>query len=164
MSAPPGDPWLADLLALKRTPRTGWFLIGVTRPESVADHSFAVGLMAWRAARAAGLDAGKALLMGLLHDFHEAQLGDLPSPVKARLAVSGLAAAEARIQSEQWEGWAPEILALFAELAAGGSAEARLVQALDKAELRLQAERYLAEGYAEARSFLAPAGEAGSGG
>lgn len=161
MSLPDADPWLEDLLALKHTPRSGWFRIGVVQPESVAAHSFAVGLLAWRAARAQGLDAGKALLMGLLHDFHEAQLGDIPSPVKARLAAAGLAAAEARIQAEQWGDWAPEIGALLAELAAGTSAEARLVEAIDKEELRLQAKRYLAAGYAGASSFLASAGEAG---
>ncbi len=156
MPAPQSDPWLADLLALKRTPRSGWFRIGVAQPESVAEHSFAVGLLAWRAARAQGLDAGKALLMGLLHDFHEAQLGDLPSPVKALLAPAGLAEAEARLVGAQWEGWAPDVLALLRELALGSSAEARLVQACDREELRLQAQRYLAEGYAEAKAFLAP--------
>src|SRR3989304_1485801 len=96
------DPWLADLLVLKRTPRSGWFRIGVGHPESVADHSFAVGLLAWRQARAPGCAGGKALLMGLLHDFHEARLGDIPCPVKARLDGAGLARAELRISEEQW--------------------------------------------------------------
>jgi putative hydrolase of HD superfamily len=153
------DPWQDDLLTLKHTPRSGWFRIGVPQPESVAAHSFAVGLLAWRAARATGLDAGKALLMGLLHDFHEARLGDLPSPVKAMLADAGLAVAEQRLQAEQWQGWAPEVLALLAELAAGESAEARLVARMDRQELTLQAERYLAEGYAGAQGFLAGAPE-----
>lgn len=148
------DPWLEDLFALKRTPRSGWFRIGVRQPESVAEHSFAVGLLAWRAARAAGLDAERALLMGLLHDFHEARLGDIPSPVKARLAGAGLAAAETALIAEQWAGWAPEIAALLGELAAGASAEAQLVQRLDREEREEQARRYLAMGYREAAGFL----------
>ncbi len=148
------DPWLADLLALKRSPRTGWFRIGVQRPESVADHSLAVGLLAWREARARGLDAGKVLLMGLLHDFHEARLGDIPSPVKTRLDAAGLASAEKEIMEEQWGDWAPEILTLLTELTAGDSAEARLVHEMDGAECRHQARRYLGDGHAAAADFL----------
>ncbi len=148
------DPWLEDILDLKRTPRTGWFRAGVERPESVADHSFAVGLLAWRRARAEGLDAGKALLMGLLHDFHEARLGDIPSPVKRRMDAEGLAEVEAEIIGEQWADWAPEIVDLLKELTAGESPEARLVLAIDGEELRHQARRYLADGRAAAADFL----------
>lgn len=155
---PAADPWLDDLFALKRTPRTGWFRIGVRQPESVAEHSFAVGLLAWRAARAAGLDAQRALLMGLLHDFHEARLGDIPSPVKRRLAGAGLAAAETALIAEQWGDWAPEIAALLDELARGESAEAQLVHRLDREEREEQARRYLAEGYREAAAFLTEEG------
>lgn len=151
---PRQDPWLEDILDLKRTPRTGWFRAGVERPESVADHSFAVGLLAWRRARAEGLDAGKALLMGLLHDFHEARLGDIPSPVKRRMDPEGLAAVEADIVREQWEEWAPEVVALMEELSAGESPEARLVHEADGEELRHQARRYLADGRAGAAEFL----------
>jgi putative hydrolases of HD superfamily len=152
------DPWLEDLLALKRSPRTGWFRIGVDRPESVADHSFAVGLLAWREARARGLDAEKALLMGLLHDFHEARLGDIPSPVKRRLEAAGLADAERMIMDEQWGEWAPEMLELLDELTTAESPEARLVHEMDGAEMRHQARRYLTDGHAAAGDFL-PDGE-----
>lgn len=148
------DTWLEDLLALKRSPRTGWFRIGVDRPESVADHSFAVGLLAWREARARGLDSGKALIMGLVHDFHEARTGDIPSPVKKRLDSAGFEQAETRIMSEQWADWAPEIVELLAELADGESEEARLVHEMDRAELRHQAGRYLADGHLAAKGFL----------
>ncbi len=148
------DPWLRDLLDLKRRPRTGWFQIGVERPESVADHSFAVGLMAWREAREQGLDPAKALLMGLLHDFHEARLGDLPRPVKARFPASVIEDVEADILREQWSDWAPEIVELLTELARGESPEARLVLAMDQRELRHQARRYLASGHEGAAGFL----------
>ncbi len=154
------DAWLRDLLDLKRTPRTGWFRIGVEHPESVAEHSFAVGLMAWRGARELGFDAGKALLMGLLHDFHEARLGDIPSPAKARLDREDFNAAEGAIMREQWEDWAPEILALLEELRAGEGPEAKLVHAMDGEELRAQARRYRSSGHAAAADFLA--GEAES--
>ncbi|MCB1161826.1 MAG: HD domain-containing protein [Candidatus Krumholzibacteriia bacterium] len=148
------DPWTDDLLQLKGTPRSGWLRIGIEHPESVASHSFAVGLLAWREARARGLDADKALLMGLLHDFHEARLGDIPSPVKRLLPADALAQAEAELRAAQWAGWAPELLGLLEEFEAGESAEARLVRAMDREELRLQAQRYLAQGHARAAEFL----------
>ena len=75
---------LVDLIvALKALPRTGWLDRGVAplRAESVADHSFAVALLAWAAAverQAAGaaLDPARVVLLALVHDLAEAGAGD----------------------------------------------------------------------------------------
>ncbi len=146
--------WVEDLLNLKRTPRSGWFRVGVNRPESVADHSFATGLLAWRIARERGLDAERVLLMALLHDFHEARLGDIPSPAKAALPAGVLVEAEGRIRREQWGTHAPEVVALLEEFEGGESEEARLVRAVDTLELFLQARRYRRAGFTDADEFL----------
>jgi putative hydrolase of HD superfamily len=152
------DPWLRDLQDLKRLPRSGWFWVGVERPESVAEHSYATGLLAWRLARREGLDAEKCLLMGLLHDFHEVRLGDIPTPFKRAIGQDAVREAEASVEAEQWGGDS-QTLELLEELRLGESGEARLVRAVDELELLLQALRYLRAGRSEAAAFLVGASE-----
>lgn len=151
---PVSDSWLRDLMDLKRTPRSGWLRAGVVGPESVADHSFATALLAWQLAREqSGVDPAKVLLMALLHDYHEARLGDIPAPVKERFPPAEVERAEGRVMDEQWEG-DPQTRALLEELRAGESEEARLVWAVDHLELLVQAARYYQEGYREVVEML----------
>ena len=45
---------------LKRLPRAGWLLAGVRDPESVAEHSFRVGVLAYIIAALEGADPDRA--------------------------------------------------------------------------------------------------------
>ena len=62
---------------LKRLPRSGWFLVGIENPESVAEHSWRAALIGLFLAKMEGVDADKVLKMCLLHDFAETRIGDL---------------------------------------------------------------------------------------
>ncbi|MFL5542881.1 MAG: HD domain-containing protein [Longimicrobiaceae bacterium] len=64
---------------LKDTPRAGWALRGVERPESVADHSWRTALLALVLARRADppLDRERAVALALAHDLAEALVGDI---------------------------------------------------------------------------------------
>jgi putative hydrolase of HD superfamily len=70
---------LADCLALKDERRTGWQRRGVDDPESVAAHSWGVGLLCLVFADDAGVDPGEALRLAVVHDLAEARIGDLPT-------------------------------------------------------------------------------------
>jgi putative hydrolase of HD superfamily len=146
--------WIRDLLDLKRTARTGWLRIGMENGESVAAHSLSVGLLAWRLAGERGLDRDRAHRMALLHDFHEARLGDIPSPAKRGIDEAELAAREDEITREQWGDFAPEASALMDELRGAESSEAKLVHLCDKLDLLLQARRYLEMGHPDAQTFI----------
>src|SRR5438309_4484418 len=62
---------------LKKTPRTGWReKLGITHPESVADHSFNAAVMAMVLSDLKKLDTQKMLKMALLHDLSESVTGD----------------------------------------------------------------------------------------
>jgi putative hydrolase of HD superfamily len=138
--------WIEDLLQLKRIRRTGWLGVGVDRPESVADHCFAMALLAWRLAREQpGLDASRVLVMALLHDFHEARLTDIPTPAKKYLPDGAIEEAERRIAAEQWAD-DPDGLALLAEFQRGETEEAKLARAVDHLEFLYQADAYRAGG------------------
>src|SRR5829696_4899937 len=86
---PAGVPGLGELAesagSLKQVRRKGWVDRGVPDAESVADHSYRVALLAWALARARGLDAERAMLIGLVHDLAEAEVGD-ETPFDALLA------------------------------------------------------------------------------
>jgi putative hydrolase of HD superfamily len=134
--------WLWDLLQLKRTPRAGWFRVGVERPESVADHSFAMALLVRRIARGLpDVDAHRAISMALLHDFAEAQLTDIPNPAKWKLPEGAFAEAERGVVQAQWPD-DPEARDLLEDFEQGVSPEARLVRACDHLEFLIQAVAY----------------------
>lgn len=64
-------------IALKRLRRQGWIDRGVDRPESVADHSWGVALLAWLSSHGRDdLNRERILLLGLVHDLPEALAGD----------------------------------------------------------------------------------------
>ncbi|MCX6773119.1 MAG: HD domain-containing protein [Candidatus Micrarchaeota archaeon] len=77
---------LLDAFSLKHLPRTGWVRMGAPL-ESVADHSFGAAVIALALAKMEELssqDESLLLKAALLHDLHEAKLGDLtPDEKKA---------------------------------------------------------------------------------
>lgn len=71
---------LFELASLKNVPRSGWFKLNIKNPESVAEHSFLTGVIAFFI----GLkefgdinEAAKACVAALFHDIHEARTLDL---------------------------------------------------------------------------------------
>lgn len=75
---------LNDLLLLTYVPR--WSIIPVARPESVAEHSFRVAVIALEIAQRANLETAPVLYRALIHDGPEAGTGDIANPVKGPIA------------------------------------------------------------------------------
>lgn len=69
--------FLFEIGRLKRIPRSGWLLAGVTNSESVADHTFRVAIIGYILAVMENQDPEKILCMSLLHDLPETRLGDI---------------------------------------------------------------------------------------
>jgi 5'-deoxynucleotidase YfbR-like HD superfamily hydrolase len=143
--------FLLEAESLKLEPRRGWQRIGVPRPESVADHSWRLALMAMLYADMLGLDTGKAARIALLHDLPEARTGDsMPGEWSARQKHvrerRALAAMLKPLPTRMQQRW----LALWMEYEEGSSAEARLVAELDKVEMVAQGLAYERRGAAKA--------------
>ncbi|MEM0439980.1 MAG: HD domain-containing protein [Candidatus Caldarchaeum sp.] len=127
------------LLLLKRLRRTGWVEVGVKSPESVADHSYALAVMAFISADKLGLDAEKAVKMALVHDIPESFLGDLTPRMKKKIPRKILETVEKAIFHELFSELPPrqaeQYYNLYVEYLEKSSSEARLVHKLDREEL-----------------------------
>lgn len=131
---------------LKREPRKGWQRKVEGRVESVADHSFAVALLALYEGERRGYDLEKILKLALIHDLEEAIIGDLTPRDKAHRG-------EARVQRDRERAIRellsklpaksrPAYLRLWTDLRERRSKESRLVHQLDKVEMAFQAKEY----------------------
>jgi putative hydrolase of HD superfamily len=70
--------FLSELGKLKEMPRRGWVIRDVKNPESIADHTFRVAVMAWvlAAKKNYKLNLEKIIKMALVHDMCEVYAGD----------------------------------------------------------------------------------------
>ena len=109
------------------------------RHESTAEHSWRLALMAyWLRDDFPELDMDKVVRMCLIHDLGEAFTGDIPSFLKTRADEAreeDLLFAWVRTLPEPFAG---EMAALYREMAARQTPEARLYKALDNMEAVIQ--------------------------
>jgi len=137
---------LFDAHRLKRIPRTGWVMRGVTDAESVADHSFGVAFISLVLAEVVDqpLDRAKLMTIALLHDLAEGVIGDLPTPATVHFPPGAKRDAEMRALrellhdvpgAEHWHTW-------WQEFEDGTSVEGRLVRDADRLDMLIQAHAY----------------------
>lgn len=149
--------WAVEAGLLKRVKRTGWWCSGVKDPESVAEHSHRMSLLAFYIAGEEGADPYKAASLGLFHDLPEARIGDAHAVVKRYW--KNLSADEARARDEQ-NACLPEgrgrarIEALGREWSAGRSPEARAARDADYLECAIQALEYFWQEKTVAREWV----------
>ena len=135
---------------LRKTPRTGYQFLG-TGQENVAEHSFRTAIISFVLADMAGADVGRAALMGLFHDLHEARVGDFNYVNRIyNTANPELALAHALSGT----GLAGRILPLVEELESSDTPEARLAQDADQLDLILNLKEQLDLGNAQAQKWL----------
>lgn len=166
---------------LKRLPRQGWVDRGIPAPESVADHTYRMALMAWTLGAQAGLDTARLVKMVLVHDLPEALAGDA-TPYRGLIArgvpaedaaarwhdlmseddlASGRGekfvaerAAIADLASHLAPELAGEIRDLWTDYAERRTPEAQFASQIDKLEALLQAMEYERTGHsADVASF-----------
>ena len=122
-------------------PRTGWLLWGVANPESIAEHTFGVCVVATKLVddlreRGMIVDGERVLRMALLHDAAEGFTGDIPMPAKTEALDQALEEAEGLLLARVLP---PADLALWKEAEAGVTLEARIVKASDKVQMLIKA-------------------------
>lgn len=150
-----------DLIALAQhtstlsdLPRTGWLFRGVNPAETVAAHSFGVMAVAiWIAEAFGDVDVAIVAKIALLHDIAEAEVSDIPGPVKREIGPTVDRVEEAigeRIATEAHASWSGYVTRYSAQLCI----ESQIVKAADKIQMRIQAMHYSNTGRGDVREFL----------
>lgn len=129
--------FLGVLEKLKCNTRHSWTSTG--RHETVAAHSWRLCAMAFLLKdELPGVDMDKVLKMCLIHDFGEAVTGDIPAFDKTERDEEDEVRAVAQMLSPLPDSLREELTALFAEMDALCTPEARVYKALDKMEAVIQ--------------------------
>ncbi len=112
----------------------------------MADHSFAVALLALYEGERRGYNLERILKLALIHDLEEAITGDLTPQDKARLGPTRVKkerqAAMRELLSKLPAKSRTSYLKLWTDLRKSQTKEARLVHQLDKVEMAFQANAY----------------------
>ncbi len=109
------------------------------RRESVAEHSWRLALMAYLLRdEFPALDMDKVVRMCLIHDLGECFTGDIPSFLKTGADAAREDSLLARWVSSLPVPYRTDMAALYAEMDALETQEARLYKALDKLEAVIQ--------------------------
>ncbi|TFK86985.1 HD domain-containing protein [Polyporus arcularius HHB13444] len=130
---------------LKTQKRTGWVDHKVPSPESISDHMYRMAILAMCTSDAT-LDVSKCVMMALVHDLAEAQVGDIapregiPKAEKQRLEAEAMHNFVHEMLHDSPA--AQRIMALWNEYEAQDTQEARFVKDLDRFEMASQAFEY----------------------
>jgi putative hydrolase of HD superfamily len=137
---------------LKRISRKGWVSwVKVKQPESVADHSFRSAILAMCLSDLRGLDTEKMVRMALLHDVHEALIGDYDYFDKKKIGLDEVKERQEKainsIFSVLPETIRGKYILLADEYRRQETEDANLVRQIDQIEMIMQALEYEKEGY-----------------
>ncbi|KAF4570048.1 hypothetical protein EYR40_009034 [Pleurotus pulmonarius] len=130
---------------LKTQKRTGWVDNNIRDPESISDHMYRMAVLAMCTSDEK-LDISKCVMMSIVHDLAEAQVGDITPR-------EGFSKSEKnRLESEAMHNFVYDMLhyspaaqrieALWLEYEEGQTAEAKFVKDLDRFEMACQALEY----------------------
>ena len=140
--------YLYEIGQLKKVRRTGWWIVGITNPESVAEHSYRTSMIGLILAHLEKVDITTVLVMCLVHDMPETRINDLHW-VAQRYIKMGQAAElvfdeQASQLPTELDNW---FMDLFSQFEKQSSPEAIVASDADKLELVLQAREYETQGY-----------------
>ncbi|KAF9449410.1 hypothetical protein P691DRAFT_727991 [Macrolepiota fuliginosa MF-IS2] len=130
---------------LKTQKRTGWVNNNVPDAESISDHMYRMAVLAMCTSDAS-LDIPKCVMMCVVHDLAEAQVGDIapregiPKDVKQRLEADAMHNFVHDMLHNSPA--AQKIEALWHEYEEGKTPEAKFVKDLDRFEMASQALEY----------------------
>ncbi|GGP86723.1 HD domain-containing protein [Streptomyces melanogenes] len=146
--------FLFEMGMLKRAKRSGWWIVGVKDPETVAEHSFRTAIIASVLAMMEGADPAKAALLAVFHDTQETRVSDIPRIGRRYLK----AASNEEVTADQVSAAHPAVTAgvqrIVEEYENGDSPEVIVAHDADKLECLVQAVEYREQGYANVQNWI----------
>jgi len=142
------DEFFKTTTNLKKIPRQGWKnKLGISSPESVADHSYSMSIIAMVLADLQNLDTLKVLKMALLHDLAESIIGDLTSDEISKKEKEKVEnETMKKILNNLPQNLAKNYLRIWYEYQEKQTDESIFVHDVDKLEMVIQAIAYSKEG------------------
>jgi putative hydrolases of HD superfamily len=146
--------FISEMGVLKRVARTGWWFTGNKAPESVAEHSFRVGVIGSVLAMMEGVDPARVALLCLFHDSQETRVGDIPHIGRKYLR----AAPNQEVTADQVANAHPAVREgvqnAVDEYEARETPEAIIARDADKLECLVQAVEYREQGYSLTQNWI----------
>ena len=139
---------------MQKIKRSGFWLIGVDDPHTVAEHCQRAAVMGFFLAKLEKADPCKVTLMCLFNDIHETRLGDIN---KVGQRYIDLKPAENKAHKEQLEPLGEpgkELLGLMDEFQQQSTHEAEVARDADLLENALEAREYMKIGYEDAQNWI----------
>ena len=152
--------FFAEAGLLKLVKRSGWWVVGIQNPESVAEHSFRCAVIAYYLAHMEKLDPSKVVLMALFNDIHESRINDLHKMGHYYIDFKD---AEKKVFKEQIQHLNANVKTHLRKLRddydTQHSKESILARDADILECLIQAKEYYDAGYTAAGNFFERAPE-----
>ena len=150
--------FFAEAGLLKRVRRSGWWVAGITDPESVAEHSFRTAVIGFYLALVEKLDPFRVVAMTLFNDIHEARINDLHKMGHSYIDFKD---AERRVFRDQIHRLHPDVKSrlnrIRREYDEQKTPASILARDADILECLIQAKEYYDSGHLEAEHFFARA-------
>ena len=140
--------FLKNSANLKTISRQGWIdKLSIKNPESVADHSYSMAIMAMIISDLENYDSEKILKMTLLHDLAESKIGDItPEQMTPENKMKIENEAFDKIINQLPDTIKYQYLEIWKEYQNNSSKESLFVHQIDKLEMALQAKIYQKNG------------------
>ncbi|MFE9566906.1 HD family hydrolase [Streptomyces sp. NPDC006692] len=146
--------FLFEMGMLKRAKRSGWWIVGVKDPETIAEHSFRTAIIGSVLAMMEGADPAKVALMCVFHDTQETRVSDIPRIGRRYLK----AATNEAVTADQVSAAHPAVTAgvqrIVEEYETGDSPEVVVAHDADKLECLIQAVEYREQGYQNVQNWI----------
>lgn len=143
-----------ELGTLKRARRSGWWLINIKNPESIAEHCFRAGIIGFVLAKLEKADSNKVTAMCLFNDLHESRINDLH---KVGHRYIDFKKAETLAREEQTVNLGEtgkEMFSLHNEFQNQKTKESIVARDADLLENAVQAREYIEIGYKDAQNWI----------
>jgi putative hydrolase of HD superfamily len=139
---------------LKRSARTGWWMVGISHPESVAEHTLRTALLGYLLAEMEGADPARTAVLCLFHDMQETRIGDIPYVGKEYLRAADPAAVTADQVRGLPDAAARAVTGAVHEYEAQESLEAQIAHDADRLECLVQAREYEVQGFEQVTPWI----------
>ena len=144
-----------ELGTLKRVKRSGWWTINIKDPESVAEHSFRAGVIAFTLATLEKANAEHAAFMCLCNDLHEARINDLHKLGQRYINFRDAETKASMEQTASLGSLGKDLFAVHKEFKDQKTKESIIARDADLLEGLVQAREYQHIGYTDASDWIA---------